>query len=1050
MSKEEVFARINTILQFQMTGSDEQRIAQQENEVLLTSRLDLLPLLFAYLSECDKNNYALLIGLKLISKLLEKRGCLLTPEQLQELVGTLFTAVRELAPVLGQMIPVMNIAAKTVAVAYHLVYEIDCSVGFDDVFGIIASGDQNLVLIGVKILQNIVECFYIKGFSMPHLVPGRREQLKTAFRRSQLTNFFQNACEILLASESTQVADAAMDLLLACLKYDTKDDESKADMPRIRDYQFVTDQQTLQKYCMSTGIPTVLFRIYDQHPENAAMQNKAMEVLMYFSSASTSNRAARYWGEPRLNYLQFVAANLTRILNSNINRQVTQELARLMRMVSYLLPVPLFLRSGELAFSFFAAAQKFSLDLWTNMRDEQYKDAANYMLSFWALADISSGIRQRPEDGGMWGRYVEMFPNVFREYIRCLMEAIDPEPAAFEERFPNFETFIDEARDLWSVSNMVQQQAVEHVSSIMNDLTNELISSRQPVTVHRLSIMILIIATKLKMRTGGMGEGDALLVPLISSVFSYIDRTNPGLSALAQTLGPSMEFIEKALQFFVVQFKRDFLSSQRASERIERIYQGLAVANSRKAAFDLIVNRFLTDLKEFTQWPGVLHAALDFLDELIAAKGEADDLKQFAASNELLQGLIQRRFFVDFRAVPNIDETKKIVPMLNRIYARAIKTQDAWNQFLLHFDSLYATIAAGNYQNSADIFFLNREVYGVLTGTSSHIDYLHVFRWFMQKHVEHTLASIRAQSQNRNIVHIIYRTWYMICSNKGKKLMVPSESAEGIVLFHHSLSVCHAIMECGFPIEDRAAFICKIIRPSLSETYANFDVMKYYGDTSAEQMVDMFFGILRASPFEWFSSLSNGVMTILGALESLARRYTAGLENPERLSLTLKFIWRSLIEFTGRKDAAEKKKALDCFKSACDSLKLIMLRLLGSGHRDWSMFHFHFVALMDAIIESHDYIGDAAAAPLCYIAKCDTAFVEKVFAAISDSFDEQYRAGITGLLTETFTKVNEVDSPENVQKFRNALYGFKRGIAKYAVCLSDIQILRPFLIPGSE
>ena len=1051
-----MFERIEQIVAFQRTGDFAQRGVAQENESLLTSRLQLLPLLFDYLRACSRTNYSLLTGFGLIQRLLEKRGCLLTPDQMTELLGSLFAAIRELAPTLVQEAPMLNTAAKALAVGYHLVFEVNSDVPFDDVFAMLADENPMFKLIGVRVMQNIVESFYIRDFTMPHLVSTERDTLKSLFRGKWLMTYFQKACEILVSSSTREIQESAMVLLLACLKYDAKDDDSKADIPRVRDYQFtVTDKRMLERVCMSTEIPTVLFDVYRNSLDNPPMQVKALEVLMYFSSTGTPSAAARYMGESRLTYLQFVAGNLTGILNENINPQVTQDLARLLVMVSSLIPVPLFIRSGDAAFGFFDAAQRFSMQLWGQMQDEQFQDAANYMLNFWAmLADTWPAMRQSMD--AISSRFVDLFPDVFRGYLDALLRAVDPDPDNFDARFSNFDTFIDEAKALWSVANMVKQQASEHVAMIIQGLVDELIASPQTIVVHRLAIMILIVAARLKMRIllYNVGEGDVQLALLISSVFTYIDKTNPILKGLAQNLGPAMDSLERALKLFVMQFKRDFLSgSRQGSQRtyVEQIYQNLAVVNNRKAAFDFIVNRFLMDLNEFTQCPRVLRAALDFLDGLIAAKGESEDLKQYAASHELLQGLIQRRISIDFRAVPNINETKKIIPMLNRIYSRSIKTQDAWNQFLAHFDALYDVQARQNYQNGADVFFLNREVYGVLTGTSSHIDYLHVFRWFMKNHVGHTIQSIQAHRQNRDIVHIIYRTWYMICSNKGKKLLLPPESAEGIVLFHSTLDVCRAIGSTDIPEDDKAAFICKLIRPSISETYANFDVMKHYNDDHLAQMIDLFFAILRESPFERFSSLPSGLMTVLGSLESIATTCLFELEPGDRLDVTLQFLWRSLLEYRGQsRDVAEQRKSLNCFKTACNTLKAIMRGLMSTGNCNWSLFHWHFVALLDAIIESQDYIGDSAAAPLCYIAKCDTAFVEGVFSAICMGFDEQYRPGISELLNETFMKVNEVDSPDHVQKFRSALNAFKRGIVKYALRLSDIPEFRRFLVPGSE
>jgi hypothetical protein len=588
---------------------------------------------------------------------------------------------------------------------------------------------------------------------------------------------------------------------------------------------------------------------------------------------------------------------------------------------------------------------------------------------------------------------------------------------------------------------------MEIIADLIEQNTDELVAAPdEPGTigaVYRLTMLMLIVSAKIQIRQypGVTADDIGQLARLIGAVFRYVVQTDAILPIIANADGVRSYVVslEKAVMRFVFAFRRDYLSP--AKPAIEQVYATLE--GDQHAAFDLFVNRFLRDLELFLAFPELLEEISKFLLELITESEKDPSTKEFVVSNTMLQGLTQRELFLNFSVVENFEKCKLLLSLLNRIYARSIKTVDGWAPFLAHFDDRFASIAARRYGNAHAIFCLYREVCGVLSGNCGYRDYLIIFRWFLARHVDDTLACIRSQGGSMNTILAIGRAWCLLCSNKGKKLVLPPASAEGIVLFQSSLKVIQALVEAVMDTDDRTMLICKIIRPSLSENYANFGVMDFYGDPSLDQMLQIFFAILDGWEFDQVKALKNGARTILEAIHAIIQHRPAKFEEGDRSALVLNFLWRTL----GWKQSTEQVWSLseNCFKHACNCLQDLMLFLLPKDGIDWSIFRQHFITLMDVLFAPPSPNGpkigpviDMVAGPLCYLAKMDSAFVEVTFRAICNGFDEQYREAVGGLLHTAFETVEQVTSPDQLQKFRHALNQFKKEVLRYSIQLFDI------------
>jgi hypothetical protein len=307
----------------------------------------------------------------------------------------------------------------------------------------------------------------------------------------------------------------------------------------------------------------------------------------------------------------------------------------------------------------------------------------------------------------------------------------------------------------------------------------------------------------------------------------------------------------------------------------------------------------------------------------------------------------------------------------------------------------------------------------------------------MGRHIDHTLNSIRAQGQMPIVVKAVARTWYFLASNKGKKLLLPADSAEGIQLFHYSLRVIRVLIETISEPDEQKYMIFKIIRPSLSERYANFDVMELYGDPSLDEMLAIFFQILANWEFSIICVLKKGVRIILETFEAILASRPEKLDDT-RLGVVTQFIARTLLWHGDAKFEVKWGQNQNCFRLACECLQTLMLFCLGRTGVDWAIFRPHFVAIADQLFHPTHPIADTVAGPLCYVAKMDSEFVHSVFQAVYASFDEEYRGEIQAIVQRAFEAIDRVESIDQLQRFRYALNGFQKDIMRFAIMLSQI------------
>jgi hypothetical protein len=109
----------------------------------------------------------------------------------------------------------------------------------------------------------------------------------------------------------------------------------------------------------------------------------------------------------------------------------------------------------------------------------------------------------------------------------------------------------------------------------------------------------------------------------------------------------------------------------------------------------------------------------------------------------------------------------------------------------------------------------------------------------------------------------------------------------------------------------------------------------------------------------------------------------------------------------------------------------------------WESFRPHFVALMDALLNSRDPVAECVAGPFWFMSKLERDFVVHVFGHISGCFEEPLNGQMAGLIDEQLRKVAEVVGPDGLVRVGTVLGSFRRTILSYSIRMLDISEFTP-------
>lgn len=167
----------------------------------------------------------------------------------------------------------------------------------------------------------------------------------------------------------------------------------------------------------------------------------------------------------------------------------------------------------------------------------------------------------------------------------------------------------------------------------------------------------------------------------------------------------------------------------------------------------------------------------------------------------------------------------------------------------------------------------------------------------------------------------------------------------------------------------------KILAFCISTNYAIFGIMKLYGDDTIDQMVMIFFEILKEWSFDSYSAYKNFLPILSNAFNSILRFLPELIENYENFAVVLNFYKNSLIKLRDfhSEFAVKDKEVHSNFTS------LLRYLVKNQVFQVWTGFRPHLLVLLNTLFDTYSKVVDSIYVPLFLIAKYDLEYLASCF-----------------------------------------------------------------------
>lgn len=494
-----------------------------------------------------------------------------------------------------------------------------------------------------------------------------------------------------------------------------------------------------------------------------------------------------------------------------------------------------------------------------------------------------------------------------------------------------------------------------------------------------------------------------------------IDR----LASLERSNNETMVTVENVVIKFASQIRKHLL--QERSNLSMRCLQGIGMTKGRERQelYDFWINRFMDDLYVFNSDAAMLERILVFVKEMMTSMS----LESLSKSNERLKKFVTREESFVFSEIA-FEHQRKLWITLYWVYTKNIKRE--WPVFFQQFDEAFQSLCD---VESAYILFC--QIKGMLTAVKPvKDDNMRVFRWFLHNHVGDTIRSIRSCSDNRAVSAIIASVWARLCAKERQDFS--EDTAEGILLFKGTRDIVAALLECTY--EDKEWFVIKILRPVFRGRYANFGIMKMYGDDSFDVTCEIFFDILRnwviGENAKWMSHAIDAV----AALNEILPEVVFGDE------ARIGSVCECLID-------AMLRRIPRLWVDACVCLGKLMASAI-IGHVPLKKFFQHFIVVIDGLIHmpldgtDDKEMRNSTKQILFFMVKYELPAVEKFFEEVVNAYEPKYRDLVRPVFAKLIKSVN-VERSEPDKALVSHIEAFQVEMQSYLIYVSNIPVFAP-------
>ena len=1007
-----------------LNNSDREATRCLDSMSLLTQNLEPFDQVLNQIT--NPNSYSVIIPM--LKNLMEKRGCLLSVQVLTQHLEYLCNIFNEKAALINSVAGASNIFAGLIAISYRFLLQTSLQERdpkpFPFIFEKLSSNDvdRSIALTTLcRIVTNIKENQY-------QLTDTKHLDFKSFFYRNMLRSYFECTFPFMENPNDPTIIQT-LDLLLACLQFTTHNDDMLM-------FRFNVPGDWVDFYT-DTSIPERLFRIYAESSTEAG--KKALDALLLFSSAVDSTWKAM---DQQIIFIKTIAAQLKEaILKEGIFENVTEEadleFSRLICKIGMVLPLQHFITDGASA-EFFDAIRKYTEDHFTQMKfeeDTKSQTICSYMLTFWGKTAATCSISPQSYDGDLLALFPAIFNNFVSSYLDNVTDTLLSDIDDPETLMPQFES-------LWNLTLIAPKDCVDTITAKVNEAIAVMQSGESvDQAIIRLAILVTMIASRFSIRSNNYyrslpnQEQSEQKAELVGDIFNIINTTNGEvLASLVSSFPNEISILEKTIVVFAKTFKRDMFTLK---PDVRAVYEAMGLGEEgRKVAFDLFVNRFIDDLTYFQGNYNILYQILIYIDD-ISNSSCTKDVKELTASNEAIQNLVQRKVAINFAPFEGEEDVslkhqKKLITLLNTIYARIIPSIDALKVFLSFIDSKFTEMSKTSpaYGDPMEVFTVFSEIRGILHGCAQIPHFVYVARWYLNNYVDVAVHCLELHGDKSGVCRAIIQSWGCIAANKGLKLVFPSGSCDGIRVFKASLSIIQVTLE-KVQDPDVQISILKMINSSVTQTYCNFGVMKFFNDNAPDVMIQTFFDFISQIPLA--DICDKYMMAAVTSITSIVNVFGSEiLPNDSYRAVALAYLKTNIRE----------TKKIDTWKACCKALTAILACASSNEGLEgvFDELRPHFIILLDNVINESTSLVDNACGPFYLMATRASEFVSSTLGVLINAFDPDNQPKVNEIV-DTFTSqipqgdVLPLDPPK---QFRFALSKFKIDMVRFPISVLNI------------
>ncbi|XP_071792798.1 exportin-7-like [Asterias amurensis] len=422
----------------------------------------------------------------------------------------------------------------------------------------------------------------------------------------------------------------------------------------------------------------------------------------------------------------------------------------------------------------------------------------------------------------------------------------------------------------------------------------------------RLTWLVYIIGAQIGGRVSftSAEEHDALDGQLVCRVLQLMNLTD---AKLAQG---GCEKLDLAMLSFFEQFTKIYLGNQvQKSSKLYRTLSQVLGLQDESTVLSVFIGKIITNLKYWGRSEPIIAKTLQLLSDLSIGYSSVRKLVKLDAVQFMLRNHTSDHFpFLGINGTFSVSDMRcrtTFYTALGRLLMVDLgEDEDRFESFMLPITSAFQFVGAqlanateGAAWNEAEtkrtLIGLSRDLRGIAFAFNTKASYMMLFDWIYPAYTPILHRAIELWYHEPMVTTPILKLMAELVQNRSQRLQFDVSSPNGILLFRETSKMLVAygsrILTLGdipkdqvYALKLKGVSICfGMLKAVLSGSYVNFGVFQLYGDSSLEEVLQMFVKLLLSIPLSDLLDYPKLSLNYYSLLECLAQDHMGFLSSLE-------------------------------------------------------------------------------------------------------------------------------------------------------------------------